>query len=278
MALDSHTKVPVISLDACWEDRAEDLRRRAEELECSVCRGPVLTRAGEQNRWHFAHKNANDCPLSHTDSDRMVGRAMLYKWLASKGLRERLTLEETVTIGGKLHQVDCVVSGSDGLQVAYLFFAAGVQGEQARHSLLDVLRARYSYCHFMFHAKTIKNAGSFPNGIFTSPTHRMALRLYNSCEYYHDSSMPLLAPDSLHVIEPRASSLTTYRELRCKLPPRVFTGQSIISPLLQVRISPKTGELVHPSEGNLFSGRSQRRAKEQEAREKQRNFGHRGRR
>ncbi len=268
MAVDSKTKAPVISLDACWEGRAHELRSRAEDLECSVCHGPVLSRAGEQNRWHFAHKNANDCPLSHTDPDRMVGRAMLYRWLATKGLGTNLAIEETVSVDGKLHQIDCVVSSSTDVRFAYLFFAAGVRD---RERLLEALRASYSYCYFTFHAKTIRSIDTYPNGIITSTMHRTALRLYGAGGgYYHDSRMPILAPESLHVIDPSTSSLTTYRNVRCKVEPRVFTGKPVTSLLLDMRISSKTGELTHPCEADVFKARSRRRAEEEEARQKAR--------
>lgn len=264
MAVDAHTKAPVISLDACWHERPEALRVRAESLECSCCHGPVQARAGERNRWHFAHKNANDCPLSHTDPDRMICRAVLYEWLAAKRLGERLTIEETVKVAGKVHQVDCVVTAPDqGSRFAYLCFAAGVRD---REGLVEALRLKYQYYYFIFHAKTLRKAESHPNSIVTTTTHRVALELYGDCGYYHDPKMPVLAANSLHFIEPSSAHLTTHRDLRCKDPPKVFSGQELATPLHQVRISPKTGELIHPTEYAIFDGRKRRRKEEESAR------------
>ena len=212
LAIDTQTKEPVISLDACWEGQPEALRVRAGQLECSVCHGPVTSRAGEQKRWHFAHRNANDCPLSHSDPDRMVGRAMIFLWLASKGLRDKLTIEECITVGGKLHQIDCSVSLAEDLNVSYLFLTQGVRD---RDALLAAMRSRYSHCYFIFHAKTVRPAEGNPGCIMATPTHRSAAHFYDDCSYYHDVREPVLAPGSIHALDPEEAKLITYRSLRC---------------------------------------------------------------
>lgn len=266
MAIDTSTKGAVISLDQCWLDKPEALRARAVNLECSCCHGPVLVRAGEYNKWHFAHKNANDCPLSHTDPDRMLGRAKLFEWLSAKGLRERLSIEEIVKVDSKMHQVDCVVSDAKAnRRFAYLFFAAGVRD---REHLFIALKREYCYYYPVFHSKTIKPAPDHPGGIILSTTHRDAIHIYSDTGYYHEENQPLLAGRALHALDITTSEFTTYRELSCKNPPKVFAGTKVVSRLVNVRISPKTGELIHLSEQPLFEGRKQKRLEEEQERKK----------
>lgn len=188
---------------------------------------------------------------------------MIFLWLASKGLRDKLTIEECIAVGGKLHQVDCSVSFAENLKVSYLYLTQGVRD---RDALFDAMRRRYSHCYFIFHMKTVKPAEGSPGCIIATPTHRSAAHFYDDCSYYHDVREPVLAPGSIHALDPGEANLITYRSLRCRIPPRVFSAQQVVSPLSAVRVSPKTGELVHPDDYEIFQRRKRRRREEQLAR------------
>ncbi|GGH83995.1 competence protein CoiA [Pullulanibacillus pueri] len=58
-------------------------RRSKEKFYCEMCGGEVVLKLGTQVAWHFAHKQAADCPLNHEPESihHQLGKMQLYYWL-----------------------------------------------------------------------------------------------------------------------------------------------------------------------------------------------------
>jgi hypothetical protein len=259
-AIHKETRGEIISLDDCWRTRLDELRvlDRGNQLVCPECNGTVRIRAGEQNRWHFSHKDAGDCPLSESDPERVQLRALIYGWLAGKQPKLTLGIEERLQVDGKAYFVDCVISLEGGVRVAYFALAAGIRN---RVSLIKEARKQYRYCHWIFHSRTLKPLRKTEISLSTTQRDLM----YPLAQ----GAATALADGALHFLNPQTQALTTFRLLSCTHPPQGFRGVKHESPLGTMLVGPRTGELVHPDEvdrylakrkgdqvprGKLFSG------------------------
>lgn len=97
--------------------------------------------------------------------------------------------------------------------------------------------------NFVFHIDTLAHAKGHSDCIALSTTHRafVASSKYGECY----SSTGTLC---LHFLDPKSVTLTTYRGLGRVHPPQVYRGVRLVSKLADVRVSPRTGEFVHPGE------------------------------
>jgi hypothetical protein len=237
------TRGEIISLDDCWRTRLDDLRAldRDNQLVCPECSGSVRVRAGQYNRWHFSHKDAGECPLSESDSERVQLRALIYGWLAGKQPKLTLGIEERLHVEGKVYFVDCVIVLDGGVRVAYFALSAGIRNRQ---TLLREARKQYGHCHWIFHSRTLKPFRK--SEISLSTTHRDLM-----CPLAQGAATAL-ADGALHFLNPQTQELTTFRRLSCTHHPQGFRGVKHESPFKTMLVGPKNGELVHPDEVETY--------------------------
>jgi len=119
-AFDTTSGGLIISLDYAREDADSLLRPKghAGQLLCQLCRQPVLVRAGQVNRPHFAHKTLSDCPSSREPAELVQARAFLYDWLKRTG-EGTVTLEHHWEGQSLPRPVDCWLGLPDGKAFAF---------------------------------------------------------------------------------------------------------------------------------------------------------------
>jgi hypothetical protein len=265
-AIDTTTQAAVIILDGFEGDRLEELRRQghANQLRCPSCRLPVLVRAGEINRHHFAHKTKVDCPNRNEAPDLLHGRAVLYQWLRAKEeFAGAVTVEKTPEDqpeGFELPRpIDCWVERPDAMHFAFWIFARGVKRERYMRMLygLDLSRITRVAVFLVRMLATNKETG---NPVFGS-TEKEAIWPSDYDRMYDETSK-----GSLHYLDAKAETLTTVRAITRTRLCRDYTGIIMTTPLASVTFAEKSGTFVHPGEfERLKEWRAAKKAAEEEA-------------
>lgn len=247
-ALHCTTREEFISLDEKWRTRIGDLRHfdHVDALICPECSGSVRLKAGEHNRWHFAHKIAASCPLNESDASRVEMRALIYNWLASKQPKLTLGIEERLQVGNATCVVDCTVTlatPTGDIRVGYIALTSAIR---QRAPLLSAVKRAFRYCHWVFHVKTVPVL-SEDDDLSLSTTHRDVMA----------SSVTVQSnKDALHFLDPKERFLTTHRLLECVHHPQMFRGKVYRSPLESMLVGPRTGELIHSAEAGRYTSRA----------------------
>lgn len=257
-ALHRETQEPLISLDGRWKDELELLRSldRDDKLICPECGANVRIRAGQHKRWHFAHKNASDCPLNDSEPQRLEIRALLYNWLASKRPRVTLGIEERISLGQRKLVIDCTVELANQERIAYFVLASGIR---ERAALIEAISNNHAHCHWVFHPRTLHPSAD-GKGLLLSTTQRAVIELALG------PRIPVIAGKSLHSLDAATRSFTTYRRLQCVHAPQEYQGTKLVNRLDDIKVGPRTGEFVHPVEVVNFTDTSVRRKEARAAR------------
>lgn len=239
------TQEDIVILDPQWnEETIGGLRQqgRDDELICPVCRQPVIVRAGEKKRWHFAHKDLTNCPLKHESPNVLQARGLLYSWLKSK-LGERVT-EVTVEKhfpGADLPRpVDCYVKLSDDQKIGYWILERGIRDRwKLQHTLSD-LGVEIIWVPL---TDMLLEDEEDQDTVHLTPTERDITfpSDYNQIYSYSNSSLSYLDVENMTVL--------TLRGLRCVHSPQKYQFDcKLVSGIDQMLYRSKTGEFVHPGE------------------------------
>lgn len=249
-AIHRESGTPIVAAASEWVGRQEELRALTADLVCPHCRGTLHARLGEIYCWHFAHA-AQGCPLSDSNHERVLARGLLYRWLAAKKPTLPITIEEVVAVEQKSFLVDCTTTLGNGSRVAYVVFTRNVRSWS---DIIDAIRGQYSYVYTLFHHRMFKPVDGAGGGFSLSPLQRDVLH-HHEQPPVADPAKPLLSYRSIHFLNPEKQSLVTFRETRPCLfdHPYVFQGERLDSPMAEIRIAPRTGEIVHLVETGKYA-------------------------
>lgn len=262
-ALFTDTGEQVILLEADGRERAETLRTLAHQglLTCEVCEEPVIVRAGDVRLWHFAHKARTNCPKNQETLEIVACRALLYRWLREK-FKEQVRLEKVIPESRLPRPVDCWVELEDGRRFAWWLVSAQLKPalrSRLRESF-ESLGAKYK---ILFTSTLLHRDPSDPKRLTLSSTER---------EFMIESEYDVLYDGfhgSLHYLDHERGLLTTYRSLRPIHPPQGYLGELVEHPLLEMRIHPRSGEMVHPGEYERLKQYREEEVRRQEAERRQ---------
>jgi len=245
-AFDTQVSAEVIILDDLDAHMLEALREkgRADLLHCPVCNQPVLVRAGEVNRPHFAHKHLSDCPSSNEPPELLRARAALYTWLRSK-FPDGVTLEKRLEGAELPRGVDCWVEAK-GKRFAYWIVAGAIKRPEDRHLLRAAFSQADASLNIVFIAQMMRR-GNAPKGVLSLTTTERDLVRPSDYDRIH-TRRSWAASGSLHYLDADAQTLTTLRAMACTEPPQQFAGTEVATPLAGLKVSPVNGEFVHPDE------------------------------
>jgi len=241
------SKEDIVILDPNWVSQLDRLRRldKQDRLVCPGCEQPVRVKAGQKIRWHFAHKNLEDCPLSHEAPVVLEARAVLYQWLVGKFQAGVVTLEKELAPERLLRPVDCWVETKAG-EVAYWIIASQIKPAQ-RETLQQVFDEAGVRVNWLFLMEMLREEPGHAGNIYLTTTERefMAASDYNK---FIDRSGNLRLGGTLHYLDPTQELLATFRSLRVVHSPQLYGGRKQVHPMSEVLVHPKTGEFVHPGE------------------------------
>lgn len=241
-SLDCQSSQEVIILDPHWnKETIVPLRSKGREgyLVCPVCKQPVHVRAGERNRWHFAHNIISNCPLKHESANLLQARGLLYTWLRSK-YGGKVTVEKHFPDLNLPRSLDCYVEISDEQKLGYWILDKGIRSRyplQYAFSNLDISIV------WVLLSSMLKIDDESPESVHLSPTERDFIypSEYNPIYSHYDSA--------LNYLDIEDTSVTTLRGLNCTHFPQKFSFDAALKDdLRNMLISPKTGEFVHPGE------------------------------
>jgi hypothetical protein len=234
----------IISLDARWVSDVAALRTldRQDLLVCQECKQPLRLRAGNQKRWHFAHKHKINCTYGQESPALLQARAALYARLVA-AFGDRVTLEKKLEGVELPRSIDCWVEREQG-SLAYWIIDGGIRRDQ-RDALRHKLRSTSAKVNWIFVAALLHADEDIANTIHLSLLQREFQQLSAYNVLYGGRTK---VPSTIHFLDGNTGTLTTYRALRLKHPPQLFAGHRHQHPLSEALVAPKTGELVHPGE------------------------------
>lgn len=237
-ALNPKTKEHVIILDPEWTERIPRLRElgRSGQLVCPGCDEPVLVRAGDVYRPHFAHKHRGNCPLGDESVPITESKALLYPWLRDK-YGEYLTFEAEEVAAGLPRPIDFYVPVENGC-IVFWIIDKRIRPDD-RELLHDTFEALDASVQWIFAEEMLGETGE-KNLVDLSTTEREFRR---DREY----DLPYVGP-SLHYLFREPPRMRTYRGLQVVHKPQRFEGEVLEDPIDEVRVVPATGEIVHPGE------------------------------
>jgi hypothetical protein len=239
-AIDKDCGKEIIILDGKWhQGNIEQLRLkgRSEMLRCPECQQPVLVRAGNQKRWHFAHKILAKCPLQNESAMILQARSLLYQWLQSK-FNDKVTIEKKIEECPFSRPVDCYVQMDNGAEFVYWILEAGIR---SRNDLLYSIKKSNIRIHWVFLQHMLREDEKHSNEFHLSPTERDFLDYSEYMKVYNGPS--------LHYLKIETSELKTLRGLVLIHSPQKYKCKRVVSDLLkETLISPRTGEFVHLGE------------------------------
>lgn len=236
------TKEYVIILDSYWNEETVELLRqngRDDELICPVCKQPVLVKAGQKKRWHFAHKDLTNCPLKNESPNVLQARMLLYSWLKSK-LGDKVTIEQHFSGSNLPRPVDCYVELSNEHKIGYWILEKGIRDRWAIQHALFQLGISIVWIPL---ADMLREDDQDQWTVHLTPTERDITYLSEYNKLYSSKG------GSLSYLNVENNNIFTLRGLSCIHSPQKYHFNFKLETVLeQVLLSPQTGEFVHPGE------------------------------
>ena len=251
-SVDIRDSSEVIILDPKWSQDIENLRAldRQNLLACQGCGEAVRVRAGEERRFHFAHKHRLNCTYVDESAALHNARAVLYQWLASK-FGNSVTIEKKIDGDDFFRPIDCWVE-KDSQVFAYWICDAGLKSEK-REQIKNGFSKLGVIAHFIFVLDMLRKDKDYPDRIHLTTTEREFMHRSDYDEIYKSGN-------SLHFLDSDNLRMLTFRGLHMVHQPQVYSGSCLTNDLSQILVSPKTGELVHPGEYERLIQRRKKRA------------------
>lgn len=236
------TKEDVIILDSYWNEETVTLLRqngRDDELICPVCKQPVLVKAGQKKRWHFAHKDLTNCPLKNESPNVLQARMLLYSWLKSK-FGEKVTVEQYFPESNLPRPIDCYVELSNEHKIGYWILEKGIRDRWAiQHSLSELGISNV----WVPLANLLREDNHDQETIHLTSTERDIAYISEYNSLYSGNGR------SLSYLDVENNNILTLRGLHCiHSPQKYHFNFKLVTILDQVLLSQQTGEFVHPGE------------------------------
>jgi hypothetical protein len=242
--LNLQTKQEVVILSPAWRKRLDDVRSldRGGFLVCPGCRQPVRLRAGRFRRWHFAHKHLANCPLANQSPELLHCRAVLYEWLLQHFEPQAVTLEKDIP--GLPRPLDAWVQAGEG-EFGYWIIDARLL-PAVRAELRQHLEGQGLMVNWIFSSKLLHEDGPHPGWVHLTTTEREFLRT-SSLDAAAEAAGE--APGmSITYLDPGAATFTTYRSLKLRHPPQLYSGRRSGEPFHAISPHPATGECLYPGD------------------------------
>lgn len=239
-SVDIRDSSEVIILAPKWSQNIENLRAldRQNLLACQGCGEAVRVRAGEERRFHFAHKHRLNCTYVDESAALHNARAVLYQWLTCK-FGNSVTIEKKIDCDDFFRPIDCWVE-KDSQVFAYWICDAGLKSEK-REQIKNGFSKLGVIAHFIFVLDMLRKDKDYPDRIHLTTTEREFMHRSEYDEIYKSGR-------SLHFLDSDDLKMLTFRGLHLVHQPQVYSGSCLTNDLSQILVSPKTGELVHPGE------------------------------
>lgn len=256
-------KEEIIILDPKWENQIDLLRwmDKNDQLICQGCKQPVRVKAGIKRirQWHFAHKHLLGCSYGKESPQILLARAALYKLLQSK-FRDQVTIEKKLDFSRLPRPIDCWVSHK-GKIFAYWIIDSGIR-YQSRLDIKNELIKHNAQPNWVFVSEMLNRDPITEDTLWLSPTERDFLLHSEYVEIlFKDFHLKDWGEKSIHYLDAKNELITTYRSLSLLHSPNVFSGNSTSHSLSDIKISPKTGEFVHPGEYEFLQESRRQRKK-----------------
>ena len=242
--LNLHTMEEVVILAPAWQKRLGDVRSldRGGFLICPGCRQPVRLRAGRFRRWHFAHKHLANCPLANQSPELLHCRAVLYEWLLRHFEPHAVTLEKDIP--ELLRPLDAWVKTGE-VEFGYWIIDARLL-PAVREQLRQRLEGQGMVVNWIFSSKLLHEDSPHPGWVHLTTTEREFLRT-SSLDAAAEAAGE--APGmSITYLDPGAVTFTTYRSLKLRHPPQLYSGRRTSEPFNAVKPHPASGECLFPGD------------------------------
>jgi hypothetical protein len=239
--LNQQTMDEVVILAPAWRVRLAELRSldHAGSLICPGCRQPVRIRAGKFRRWHFAHKHLANCPLANQSPELLHCRAALYEWLLQHFDPQAINLEKHLP--GLARPLDIWVQAGEA-EFGYWIFDTRVS-PQVREELRQCLEGQGMVVNWIFTSKLLHEDSPHPGRLHLTTTER---------EFLRTSSLDAAAEAagetpglSITYLDADSATFITYRSLKLRHPPQLFSGRRFSQDAASVKPHPASGECLY---------------------------------
>jgi len=240
------TDQDIISLDPVWRRQEQQLRQLGidDQLVCPGCKQPVRLRTGVVRRWHFAHKHLENCPLGRESPITLAIRAALFEWLVLVFGSQNVMLEYPLRESSLPRPVDCWVEAETRV-FGYWVFDKG-KTPSIRQNVQTGFTQAGVLPQYVFASTMLRTDPVYPNRLHTTTTERefRSESIYNQAWARNFQNIG----GSLHYLDPKEKTLTTFRDLVIVHEPQLYQG--VIKRHLLSEISPshENGEFIHPCE------------------------------
>lgn len=253
----------IIILDILDAAALEALRQKGREnwLLCPKCKQPVLVKAGAVKRRHFAHKDLSNCPLTDEPTELLVARETLYTWLKQK-FKEHATIEHAIDGVDLPRGFDCWVT-CGGKSFAYWIVVRAIKHCDERELIAEAARSANALLHVVFLNSMLQRNGTLRDLLSLTTTERDFIRKSEYDKVY--SGYNHRREGSLHYLNSEPGTLTTFRAAGCIESPQRYRGHEVTTSLSELKVSPDTGEFVHPSEFERRAAQRKAAAEQAEA-------------
>lgn len=259
-ALELSTEKEILIFAGYWNEGTINLLRsqgRENKLICPVCKEPVQVRAAKKNRWHFAHKSLNNCPLKHESQMILEAKILLYSWLKTK-LGNQVTIEKYLPGMSLLRPLDCYVELPSGIKIGYWILEKGLRDRWKLEQIFSEVDITLVWVPLL---DMLKIDTEDQTAVHLTPTERDILFSSNYNQLYSsfDTAITYLNVSKKNAV--------TLRGLHCvHLPQKYCFDFKLTEDLSSMLFNPLTGEFVHPAEPiNLEKCRKEREEHKQRA-------------
>lgn len=234
----------VTILAPAWRARLDEVRQldHTGSLVCPGCRQPVRIRAGKFRRWHFAHKHLANCPLANQSPELLDCRAVLYEWLLQHYNPLAIILEKEIP--GLPRPLDAWVQSSKA-GFGYWIFDTRLS-PPLREALRLCLEGQGLQVNWIFSIKLMHEDSPHPGRLHLTTTEREFLRTSSL-----DAAAEAAGEDpglSITYLDAVSASFTSYRSLKLRHPPQLYSGRRINGVAASAKPHPETGECLYPED------------------------------
>jgi len=282
-AIHRQTAEEIIILSPKWSQRIRELRAMDGDdlLICQGCQQAVRVRAGKFRRPHFAHKHLMGCSYGTESVEILEARAILYQWLLRK-FPDEVSVEKKLEGVDLPRPVDCWVE-TQGRQFAYWIIDSTLKLPAREKIKVGIAERGGLSVHWVFLSKMLRLNLHNRNFILLSPTERDFLK-HSQFDVMGDKRRPVLTRSknqpveleegsSIHYLDIKTETLTSFRSLRLYHAPNVFDMYKLETPLALVQVSLENGEFIHPGENTQLKLSQKKQAlQEQERKQKQERY------
>lgn len=235
-----------------WRERVHELRALSQAglAACQACQQPVVLRAGNRKRMHFAHRHLRGCSLAEPSGPVMEGIAVLYDWMYRLAPGD---VQAEVLLPGLPRPLDLARTAEDGRRIAYWIVDRLLRSDQRERIAQTLSDGGYEVVWVMLE-RILRLDDAQPGKrkrqawLRLSPCERACMRQTPYDEIGRENRLlPQEFGSTLYYLDAGNAAIRAFRSLERVHPPNIFSGREESCALSDLRLDER-GEFCFPGE------------------------------